>query len=230
MQTIMLKLSGELIQSDSHMFDHHKILALTEKIIDLYQRFRLAIVMGAGNIWRFKTMTQLHLPRETSDALGMLGTIYNANILAQYIRDQGIPTTVYTPQHFTTIPLSNDFCAHTARHRIAQGEIVFCAGGTGNPYCTTDLAAVLRALELGCDMVVKVTTVDGVYDSDPRINPHARRYDYISHTDVLHQKLMVMDQSAFGMASENNLPIAVCNSEAMMHVGTDRRQGTIVRS
>lgn len=208
---VLLKLSGEVFApADGSGIDHAALSSIARAIADsIHKGVQLAIVVGAGNIWRFRDTQQHGMERETSDGLGMLATVMNAIALQSALVRCGSPARTYSAIDIPS--LVESFERDRAIDALERGEIVLCAGGTGHPYFTTDSAAALRALELRCDVLLKATNVDGMYDKDPKKHPDAVLHERLSFDDVLQQHLGVMDQAAFGLCSEHHLPIRVFN-------------------
>lgn len=211
---ILLKLSGEaLADPTGDVYEYKKLDILLQKISDLAKRVELSIVLWWGNIWRYKDNISSGIERVTSDYIGMTATLINAIVIAEKLAHLGHVTRVYAP---ATMQIAN--CTHVynvglAREAMADGNIVFCAWGTWNPYCTTDSAAVLRALELNCDLMIKATKVDGIYTDDPVRVPGAKKYDILTLQEATRLHLNVMDHPAFAMAADERLPLRICNIE-----------------
>lgn len=206
---VLLKVSGEALAGDqSYGIDAKFLDSLAQQIVELAATgIQIAIVIGGGNIFRGMAVAAKGGDRVIGDHMGMLGTVINALALGDAIRRNGAKSHV-----FTAVPMPSIADTFTQRAAIAAldgGAIVLCAGGTGNPFFTTDTAAALKAIELRCDVLVKGTKVDGVYDSDPMTNPNAQRFDYITHDEVISRNLKVMDTAAFALARDNGLPIIV---------------------
>lgn len=167
----------------------------------------VAVVVGGGNIFRGVEVSARGVSRETGDMMGMLATVMNGLALETAIARAGAPartlSAIVMPQ------VCEPYSIQRARKHLELGRIVVLAGGTGNPYFTTDTTAVLRAAELGCNAVLKATNVDGVYSADPRRDPAARRYDQLTHREAIEKDLKVMDGTAFALARENRMPIIV---------------------
>jgi uridylate kinase len=190
---------------------------------------QIAIVIGAGNIFRGMAVAAKGADRVTGDVMGMLGTVINSLALGDAIEQAGLPVKVYTSVPMPTV--ADTFTARDASAALADGFVVVCAGGTGNPFFTTDTAAALKAIELRCDVLLKGTKVDGVYSEDPKKNPSAERYDQISHEEVIARDLRVMDTAAFALARDNGLPIivyALDDKEGLMGVLAGRTRSTRV--
>lgn len=205
---ILLKLSGESLQEGDEQFGHARLSGLAQVLAQAVQDgVQVGIVLGAGNIFRARTANLEVVERVTADHVGMLATIMNAAILRDYLRSEGVPARVFTPRE--VIPLSRAFARDVALPLLKAGHVLLFAGGTGNPYFTTDTAAALRAAEIGADALVKATQVDGVYDKDPRRYPDARRFDRLTYDEVLARRLEVMDLTAITLCAERRLPIFV---------------------
>ena len=167
----------------------------------------IAIVIGAGNIFRGMAVAANGTDRVTADLMGMLGTVINSLALSNAISQQGVKSKVFSA--LTMPSVADNFTARAAKAALDDGYVVVCAGGTGNPFFTTDTAAALKAIELDCDVLLKGTKVDGVYSADPKKDPNATRYDTVSYDEVIGQNLKVMDTAAFALARDNGLPIIV---------------------
>jgi len=206
---ILLKISGEALAGDQSFGIETAFLTGVATQIAQAARtgVQIAIVVGAGNIFRGMEVAAKGGDRVSADQMGMLGTVINSLALADALVRQGVATKV-----FTALPMPNvadTFTARDARTALASGQVVICGGGTGNPFFTTDTAAALKAIELECDVLLKGTKVDGVYSADPMKHPDAERYDELSHDEVLSKDLKVMDTAAFALARDNALPILV---------------------
>lgn len=208
---IMLKLSGEALCTPGGFGLNSATLKEVAKSIKgvADQRVQLAVVVGGGNIWRYRDSTESGIERTASDAMGMLATIMNSvglqSALEELDQDTRVCSAIDVPQ------LAEPYLRRRAIRHMEKDRIVICAGGTGNPYFTTDSAAALRALELGCDVLLKATNVDGVYDKDPGQHKDAQLYKTVTYQQAIEQNLKVMDQAAFSLCREQNLPIRVFN-------------------
>ncbi len=206
---ILLKVSGEVLAGDQSFgiepkFLHH----VADQIAGVARTgVAVAIVIGAGNIFRGMAVAAKGGDRVTSDLMGMLGTVINSLALGDAIEQKGLKVKVYSNVPMETV--ADTFTARDANRALADGYVVVCAGGTGSPFFTTDTAAALKAIELRCDVLLKGTKVDGVYSADPKKDPNARRYDALSHEEAISQDLRVMDTAAFALARDNALPIIV---------------------
>ncbi|MEI8229519.1 MAG: UMP kinase [Candidatus Peregrinibacteria bacterium] len=206
---IMLKISGEAMAGKQPFgLDHKVLLGMAKRIKEVLEEgIQVVIVIGGGNIWRFRDNQESGIERTASDAIGMLATIMNSVALQSALESIGCQSRVCSA---IDIPqLAEAFIRRRAVRHLEKGRIVICAGGTGNPYFTTDSAAALRALELNCDVLLKATNVAGIYDKDPRTSKTAKMYDELTYQQALEQHLNVMDQAAFSLCADQNLPIRV---------------------
>lgn len=206
---ILLKISGEAFGNGGEMgFNYKKLHSIARQIRDVAKKkIEVVVVVGAGNIWRYRDTTESGIERTASDAMGMLATIMNSVALQASLEDLGVQTRVCSA---INVPqLAEPYLRRRAMRHLEKGRVVICAGGTGNPYFTTDSAAALRALELQCDVILKASNVDGIYDSDPRKNSKAKKYVKIGFQEAIERNLQVMDQAAFSLCREKNLPIVV---------------------
>ena len=202
---IVLKISGEALAGDKHFgLDEETVARVVDQIVKVHNMgVDIALVIGAGNFWRGRQGTQME--RTTADTMGMLATVMNSLALMDAIERRGIPTRVQTALNM--ISVAEPYILRKALHHFEAGRIVIIACGTGNPYCTTDTAAALRACEIGADVLLMAKNVDGIYDSDPRTNPKAKKYDSISFRDVVAGGLKAMDITAATMCMENDIPV-----------------------
>ncbi len=228
---ILLKVSGEVLAGDQSFGIEPEFLhAMAAQIAEAARAgVQIAIVIGAGNIFRGMAVAAKGADRVTGDVMGMLGTVINSLALGDAIEQKGIPVKVYTSVPMPTV--ADTFTARDAIGALNDGFVIVCAGGTGNPFFTTDTAAALKAIELRCDVLLKGTKVDGVYSDDPKKNPEALRYDEISHEEVIARNLRVMDTAAFALARDNGLPIlvyALDDSEGLMGVLSGKTRSTRV--
>jgi len=205
---ILLKLSGEALMSDGEQYSHRKLTGLAQAVGQVVQQgVQVGIVVGAGNVFRARSANLQIVDRVTADNVGMLGTIMNAAIMRDYLRAEGLKAKILSPREQS--PLTRAFARDDALALFQAGNILLFAGGTGNPYFTTDSAAALRALEISADVLVKGTQVDGVYDKDPHQHDDAKRFDRITYDEVIDQRLQVMDLTAVTLCSEQGLPMFV---------------------
>jgi uridylate kinase len=207
---LLLKLSGEaLMGSAGYGIDPEVASRLAREIASVVQDgVQLAVVVGGGNIWRGLAASSHGMDRATADYMGMLATVMNALALQDALETIGVHTRVQTAIEMPQV--AEPYIRRRAIRHMEKERVVILAGGTGNPYFTTDTAAALRAIEIGAEvMLMGKNDVDGVYDGDPRTNPTARRYERITHQLALEQNLRVMDQSALALCRENDLPVVV---------------------
>jgi uridylate kinase len=169
----------------------------------------VAIVIGAGNLWRGRVGQEMGMDQATADYMGMLGTVMNALALMDALEHQGVMTRVMTSIEMKTV--AEPYIWRRAIHHMEKGRVVIFGGGTGNPYFSTDTAAALRSMEIGADVLIKATKVDGVYDCDPKKNDNATMFDELSYIDFINKRLGVMDTTAITMCMEHKLPILVLN-------------------
>ncbi|MFK7872031.1 MAG: UMP kinase [Oligoflexales bacterium] len=209
-QRVMLKLSGEMLGGQDHSnFNADALSLIAHEIQSLHEAdYEVAAVIGGGNIWRGAIASEFGMNRASADYMGMLATCINALALQEVLENRcNIPTRVMTS---LGIPeLAEPYIRRRADKHLKNKSIVLFAGGTGNPFFTTDTAASLRAREIGAHMILKATKVDGIYDKDPLKHPDAKRYQTLSYLDVISQKLGVMDATAMTMCMESHIPIKV---------------------
>ena len=208
---ILLKLSGEALAGRSGFgIDVDEAETIASRIKEVYEMgVEVAIVIGAGNLWRGKQGLERGMDRATADYMGMLGTVMNALIVMDALERAGVYTRVMSAIEMRAI--AEPYIRRRAIRHLEKGRVVIFSAGTGNPYFSTDTAAALRATEIGADVVIKATKVDGVYDSDPKQNSSAVKFDSMTHLDFLSRRLTVMDSTAVTLCMENNLPILVLN-------------------
>ncbi len=206
---ILLKLSGEALMGDhQYGIDPKRLSAYAEEIKKIVENgIEVAIVIGGGNIFRGVSGASNGIDRVQGDYMGMLATIINGLALQSAIEAIGIKTRLLTAIKMEQV--AEPFIKRRAVRHLEKGRVVIFGGGTGNPYFTTDTAAVLRAIEIGADVILKGTRVDGIYTSDPEINKDAIKFDTITFKDVLSKGLKIMDTTAFTLSQENNLPIII---------------------
>jgi uridylate kinase len=210
---LLLKLSGEALMGNRPAgIDVGVVDRLARDIHDAVANgCQIAVVVGGGNIFRGFAGAANGMDRATADYMGMLATVMNALALQSALENAKTPARVLSAIPMPTV--CESYIRPKALHHIEQGRVVIFAAGTGNPFFTTDTAATLRAIEMGCDAVAKATQVDGVYDADPRKVPTAKRFDRLSYSDVLSRDLKVMDGAAIALARDNGLPVIVFSIE-----------------
>lgn len=205
---ILVKLSGEALMSDGEQYSHQKLTGLAQALAQVVQQgVQVGLVIGAGNIFRARSANLQIVDRVTADNVGMLGTVMNAAILRDYLRAEGLKARVFSPREQR--PLTKSFSRDEALALMQTGHVLLFAGGTGNPYFTTDSAASLRALEISADALLKGTQVDGVYDKDPHKHKDAVRFEQLTYDEVIDRRLQVMDLTAVTLCSEQGLPMFV---------------------
>ena len=207
---VLLKLGGESLVAEEGDFglDEKALKNITEEIRAAKDLgVEIAIVIGGGNILRGASLSSIGIERTTGDYMGMLATVINALALQAALEQAGIATRVQTAIEIQAV--AEAYVRRRAVRHLEKGRVVIFAGGTGNPYFTTDTAAVLRAIEMKADIIIKGTKVDGVYDSDPIKNLNAKKYDTLSYKEVIDNELRVMDLTAITLCKENKLPIGI---------------------
>ncbi len=216
---ILLKLSGEVLMGDGQFgIDPVTVARVAQEIAGVAVNHELCLVVGGGNIFRGLAAAAKGFDRTSADYMGMLATVMNALAVQNALEQIGVDTRVQSAIPMSTV--CEPFIRRRAERHLEKGRIVIFAAGTGNPYFTTDSAAALRAAEMGCEALFKGTSVDGVYDADPKKVPTAQRYETVTFNRVLSDDLKVMDASAVALCRDNNIPIVVFNI---------REQGNLAR-
>jgi uridylate kinase len=229
---VLLKISGEALAGERGLgFDFDTMDRIAEEIANVVRiGTSLGLVIGGGNIVRGSQLSRLGMDRVGADYMGMLGTVINALAVQDILERKGLETRVMTAIRMEE--LAEPYIRRRALAHLDNGRIVIFAAGTGNPYFSTDTAAVLRAIQIKAGVIIKATSVDGVYSADPKLHPTATRYDEISYRDVMLEELKVMDQTAVTLCKENSLPLIVLNihrSGAIASAVRGERIGTLVR-
>jgi uridylate kinase len=209
-QRVLLKLSGEALGDPErgHGIDPGAVETIARQVARVARLgVETAIVVGGGNILRGATFSEIGAHRASADYMGMLATVINALALSSALEDQGLETRVLTALDIRQV--AEPFVRRRALAHLEKGRVVLLAGGTGNPFFTTDTAAALRAAELGCEVLLKATKVDGVYSADPKRDPKAQRFVELTYMQVLERRLKVMDGTAITLCMENRLPVVV---------------------
>ena len=208
---ILLKLSGESLAGEQGFgIDPGRGIDIAQRVKSVREMgVDVAIVIGAGNLWRGRVGLNRGMDQATADYMGMLATVMNALALMDALESLGVVTRVQSAIEMRSV--AEPFIRRRAIRHLEKGRVVILGGGTGNPYFTTDTAAALRATEIGADVLIKATKVDGVYDSDPKRNPNAVKFDNITYLDAISQRLQVMDSTALTLCMENKMPILVLN-------------------
>jgi|SRR3972149_5739187 len=230
---ILLKLSGESLMGDKGFGIDDKVLKFFAKEVKKVHDIgvQVGIVIGGGNIYRGLSASDQGIDRVTGDQMGMLATMINSLALQNAIEHVGIYTRLLSALYMEQI--AEPYIRRRALRHLEKGRVIIFGAGTGHPYFSTDTAASLRAVEIGADVIIKGTRVDGVYDSDPEKNKNAFRFDNISYIDILKKNLRVMDLTAVSLCQENNLPLVVFNMDAndnLFKLVTGKKIGTIVHN
>jgi len=221
-------MSGEVFKSESgESVSIPSYIKMAKEIAQIKKNKKeLAIVIGAGNIFRGRMVGEENFDRVAADFMGMVGTIINGIGLKEALKEANIDAEVFSA--ISVGEVVNSYSKEKAIKSLEEGKVVILAGGTGNPFFTTDSAAALRACELNCDLVLKATNVDGVYDKDPRKNDDAEMYKEVSYREVIEKQLNVMDITAFTLCFENNKPIIVFNIKDLSKLLKGDSVGTLI--
>jgi uridylate kinase len=208
---VLLKLSGEALSGPENFgIDPDRAEDIAERISEVRDMgVDVAIVIGAGNLWRGRRGLERGMDRATADYMGMLATVMNALALMDAMERCGLVTRVQSAIEMHAV--AEPYIRRRAIRHLEKGRVVILGGGTGNPYFSTDTAAALRAMEISANVLIKATKVDGVYDSDPEINPDAKLFDHLTYMDAINLRLEVMDSTAISLCMDNHLPILVLN-------------------
>lgn len=208
---VLLKLSGEALAGDKGFgFDFDTIREFARQVKGIADEgVQIGMVIGGGNMVRGSQISKMGMDRVSADYMGMLGTVINALAFQDVLEREGLDTRVMTAIRMEEI--AEPYIRRRAIRHLEKGRAVIFAAGTGNPYFSTDTAAALRAIQMKADVIIKATSVDGVYSADPKKEPTATKYDRISYKDVMSEDLRVMDQTAITLCRENNLPLIVLN-------------------
>lgn len=208
---ILLKLSGEALAGPQGFgIDPERAENIANRVKEVHNLgVDVAVVIGAGNLWRGKSGLDRGMDRATADYMGMLATVINAMALMDAMERLGLVTRVQSALEMQAV--AEPYIRRRAIRHLEKDRVVILGGGTGNPYFSTDTAAALRAMEIDADVLIKATKVDGVFDSDPLVNPQAERFTHLTYMDALSRRLQVMDSTALSLCMENNMPILVLN-------------------
>lgn len=205
---ILLKLSGEAFSASKLGIDFEQALEIAEEIAEVAKGgVQIAIVVGGGNLFRGYYGTREGMDQVTGDYIGMIGTVMNALALQSALETYGVETRVMSALEISKV--AEPYIRRRAVRHMEKGRVVICAAGSGNPFFTTDTAGVLRAAEMGCEVMLKASTIDGVYSADPKVNKDAKKFDRLSYDEVISKELRVLDLTATTLAKERNLPIIV---------------------
>lgn len=232
-QRVLLKLSGEAFADPQHGFgiDPRIVASIARQVAEAKNMgTQLAVVIGGGNIIRGLSASALGTDRATADYMGMLATVINSLALQDALEKEGVQTRVQTAIWMQE--LAEPYIRRRAIRHLEKGRVVIFAGGTGNPYFSTDTTAALRALEIGAEAILKGTRVDGVYDSDPEVNPDAELFGSLPYLEVLSRGLKVMDSTAISLCMDNRLPIVVFNMRSgnIVRILSGEEVGTLVHT
>ncbi len=230
---VLLKLSGEALQGSGQFGINSDVIEyVSEEIRTLYSLgVETAIVIGGGNIFRGVSSSSKGMDRSTADYMGMLATVINALALQDFLERKGLPTRIQTALEIKQV--AEPFIKRKAIRHLEKGRIVIFASGTGNPFFTTDTAATLRALQMGADIIMKATKVDGIYDKDPVKNKDASKFSELTYMEILKKGLKIMDATSISLCMEENIPIVVFDlfeKGSIERVIRGEKVGTIVRS
>ena len=208
---IMLKISGEALAVENGFgIDQERARHIARRVREVREMgVDVAIVIGAGNLWRGSFGLEGGMDRATADYMGMLATVMNSLALMDALESMGVVTRVQSAIEMRTV--AEPYIRRRATRHLEKGRVVIFGGGTGNPYFSTDTAAALRAMEIECDVLIKATKVDGVYDCDPKTHPDAVKFDHLTYIETLSRRLEVMDSTAISLCMDNKLPILVLN-------------------
>ena len=228
---IMLKLSGDsLAGPEGFGINAQRASEIAQRVKNVQDMgVGVGIVIGAGNLWRGKIGLEMGMDQSTADYMGMLGTVMNALALMDALEKLNVETRVQSAIEMRAV--AEPYIRRRAIRHLEKGRVVIFGGGTGNPFFSTDTAAALRATEIGADVLIKATKVDGVYDSDPNTNPDAQKFEKISYLEALSLRLAVMDSTAISLCMENKLPILVLNlwdDDALPKAIEGQKVGTLV--
>ncbi len=228
---ILLKLGGEALAGPQGFgIDPKRAEDLADGVKRVRDRgVQVAIVIGAGNLWRGREGIIRGMERATADYMGMLGTVMNSMALMDALERTGVVVRVMSAVEMRAV--AEPYIRRRAIRHLEKERVVILGGGTGNPYFSTDTAAALRAMEIDADILIKATKVDGVYDADPEKNPDAKRFDHLTYIDALNRRLQVMDSTAISLCMDNALPILVLNmwqQEALIKAVGGEQVGTII--
>ncbi|NMC45888.1 MAG: UMP kinase [Chloroflexi bacterium] len=228
---VVIKLSGEaLAEEEGAGIDPQRASNIAQRVSDIHAMgVDVGIVIGAGNLWRGREGLKWGMDRATADYMGMLATVMNALALMDALERINVPTRVQSAIEMRAV--AEPYIRRRAMRHMEKGRVVIFGGGTGNPFFSTDTAAALRAADIGADALIKATKVDGVYDSDPKQNHGAKKFDKLTYIEALNLRLEVMDSTALSLCMENKLPIMVLNlwdNEALMKAIQGKNVGTII--
>ncbi|MDE6597331.1 MAG: UMP kinase [Clostridia bacterium] len=226
---ILIKLSGEALAGEKgHGIDESVISRVVGEIERIHEMgVQIALVIGGGNFWRGREGKKMD--RTTADHMGMLATVMNSLAMMDALEQRGIPTRVQTALIMTSV--AEPYILRKALHHFEKGRIVIMACGTGNPYCSTDTAAAQRACEIQADLLLMAKNIDSIYDSDPKLNPNAKKYDHIKYMDIINNGIKAMDTTAATMCMENNIPVlafGLDEKDSIIRAVCGEKLGTVI--
>ena len=226
---VLIKLSGEALAGEiGHGLDENVISDIVEQISKIHDMgVQVGLVIGGGNFWRGRQGKQMD--RTTADHMGMLATVMNSLAMMDALEQRGIPTRVQTALIMTSV--AEPYVLRKTLRHFEKGRIVIIACGTGHPYCSTDTAAALRACEIQADVLLMAKNVDGIYDSDPKLNPNAKKYSHINYLDIIKNDIKAMDTTAATMCMENDIPalaFGLNEKDAIIHAVCGEISGTVI--
>ena len=227
---VLLKLSGEALAGDNRFGLNHEVIApVVDQIVEIHKLgVDVGLVIGGGNFWRGRQGT--NMDRTTADHMGMLATVMNSLAMMDAIEQRGVPVRVQTA--LDMVSLAEPFILRKALRHFEQGRVVIFACGTGNPYFTTDTAAALRAAEIGAEVLLLAKNVDGIYDSDPKLNPNAKKLETVSYMEFIDKGLKAMDATAITICMENKIPVlafGLFEENALVRSVTSGEIGTLIK-
>ncbi|MEJ2551560.1 MAG: UMP kinase [Anaerolineales bacterium] len=230
-ERILLKLGGEALAGPQGFgIDPLRAEAVAKQVESVREQgVEVALVIGAGNLWRGREGITRGMERATADYMGMLGTVMNSMALMDALERRGIVTRVMSAVEMRAV--AEPYIRRRAIRHLEKDRVIILGGGTGNPYFSTDTAAALRAMEIEADILIKATKVDGVYDKDPQKNPDAKRFDHLTYIDALNRRLQVMDSTAISLCMDNKMPILVLDmwlTDTLIKAVNGESVGTII--
>lgn len=228
---VLLKLSGEALAGEQRFGLNSEVISgVVDQIVKVHEMgVQVALVIGGGNFWRGRQGTQMD--RTTADQMGMLATVMNSLAMMDEIEKRGIPCRVQSA--LSMIQVAEPYVLRKALRHFEKGRIVIMACGTGNPYCSTDTAAAQRACEIDADVLLMAKNIDGVYDSDPKVNANAKKYEELSFVDIIKDGLKAMDATAATMCMDNDVPVlcfALSEKDSIVRAVCGEKMGTIIKN
>ncbi len=226
---VLIKLSGEaLAGKEGHGINEEVVAGVVDQIVALHDMgVEIALVIGGGNFWRGRQGVQMD--RTTADHMGMLATVMNSLAMMDALERRGVPTRVQTALIMTSV--AEPYILRKALSHFEKGRVVIMACGTGNPYCSTDTAAAQRACEIQADLLMMAKNIDGIYDSDPKQNPAAKKYEHINYIDIIKNGIKAMDATAATMCMENDVPVVAFGldeKDSIIRVACGEKLGTVI--